>query len=176
MVYVKAGALPTDLVAVAHVVGAYGVAGAIRLEPYSPDAGALFAAKSCWFKTASSDMVGCSLTGLRWQGGRLISNVLGVSSRDQADAMKGSQVFVSRADFPALSSDEYYWADLIGCDVTDQNDVALGLVVDVVDFGAHPLLQVRQADSLQLIPFVAAHICQVDLPAKQIRVNWCVPE
>lgn len=172
-----ANSLPEDLVAVARVVGAYGVLGAVRVEPYSPQADALFSAKAAsWLQTTSSVRTPCKLTSLRWQGAQLIVHISGISTRDAADALRGAQIFVSRADFPRLPAGEYYWTDLIGCDVTDQSNTLLGVVADVVDFGAHPLLQVRGAETSELIPFVAAHVGEVDIAMKKIRVSWCAPE
>jgi 16S rRNA processing protein RimM len=50
------------------------------------------------------------------------------ADRDGAEALKGATVQVSRADFPALSEDEYYWSDLIGMDVVNLQGEALGKV------------------------------------------------
>jgi 16S rRNA processing protein RimM len=34
-----------------------------------------------------------------------------------AEALKGAAVFIPQSRFPALSDDEFYWADLIGLEV-----------------------------------------------------------
>jgi len=55
--------------------------------------------------------------------------------------------------------------------------VVLGRVVEVADFGAHPLLRVTRpgpaaTQEERLIPYVAAVVDAVDLPERRIVVDW----
>jgi ribosomal 30S subunit maturation factor RimM len=56
-------------------------------------------------------------------------------------------VQVSRADFPALPEDEYYWSDLIGLDVVNLQGEALGKVTDMMHNGAQSILRIRRRRS-----------------------------
>ena len=71
---------------------------------------------------------------------------------------------------------EIYWADLVGVAVVNREGVALGKVVAVQEYGAHPVMRVApgpaEARSERLIPFVAAHVDEVDLPARRMVVDW----
>jgi hypothetical protein len=53
-------------------------------------------------------------------------------------------VQVSRAIFPALPEDEYYWSDLIGLDVVNLQGEALGKVSDMMSNGPQSILRIRQ--------------------------------
>lgn len=90
-------------------------------------------------------------------------------SREQVMALKGVEIQVDRADFPAPDEDEFYHADLIGCEVIGQDGQVLGRVVALDDHGAQQVL--RLADDL-LIPFVREIVRDVDLKARQIHVDW----
>lgn len=122
----------------------------------------------------------------RVHGAFWLASIKGLSDRDEAHALKGSSIWVSRGDFPALDADEFYWVDLIGCEVyslepsdsdvtawADQNSteqsqskawlpeksVRLGVVDSVVDNPAHPLLSVlrqHQDDSGIWVPEVGS--------------------
>jgi hypothetical protein len=48
----------------------------------------------------------------------------------------------ARADFPAAEEGEFYWVDLIGCAVVNEQGEALGEVTGLIDNGAHQILQV----------------------------------
>ena len=87
-------------------------------------------------------------------------------------AREGARVFVGRASFPTAGADEYYWVDLIGCAVVNREGADLGSVVDLLDTGAHSVLRVLQGETERLIPFVAAYVDAVDLPARRITVDW----
>jgi 16S rRNA processing protein RimM len=51
--------------------------------------------------------------------------------------------------------------------------LALGRVDSVDHYGAHPLLRLRTDQGTEtLIPFVSAHVLEVDLPARRIVADW----
>ncbi len=82
-------------------------------------------------------------------------------------------MLVSRARFPAAADDEYYWVDLIGCEVRNREGVCLGRVVSVDDHGAHALLSVQpDGGRVFLLPFVEAYVDRVDPGAARIDVDW----
>jgi hypothetical protein len=57
--------------------------------------------------------------------------------------MKGTVVSISRKHFPALDDNEFYWVDLIGSAVENLQGEQLGVVSDMMDNGAHPILVVK---------------------------------
>ena len=90
-------------------------------------------------------------------------------TREQALALKGVEIQVDRADFPPTQDDEFYHADLIGCEVIGQQGARLGTVVAVDDHGAQ---QVLRLDDGMLIPFVEAIVQSVDVAARRIQADW----
>lgn len=90
-------------------------------------------------------------------------------TREQALALKGVEIQVDRADFPPTQDDEFYHADLIGCEVIGQQGARLGTVVAVDDHGAQ---QVLRLDDGMLIPFVEAIVQSVDIAARRIQADW----
>ncbi|MDY0309525.1 MAG: ribosome maturation factor RimM [Castellaniella sp.] len=192
---------PNDLVEVGRVVNAHGVRGWLKILPHSPQADALAGASVWWFK-APDPMLGSGalarpralkIRACRRQGGQFLAvQADGISDRNMAETLRGHTVWVSRASFPAAAEDEYYWVDLIGCDVHglgDDGPRLLGRVDQVLDNGAHAILQVMlgapDADGVfqpltdargrprhALVPFVAAHVQSVDLQARRIDSDW----
>jgi len=169
--------LPQDLVLVGHVAGAYGLQGWVRIRPYSPDATAMLSARTWWLdKSGWQDM---QVRQAKTHGDDVVASVTGVADRDQAEALKGSAVYIRRAHFPALDEGEYYWVDLIGLTVVNDAGLVLGQVSGLMDNGAHPILQVTPAadpgDSKAkelLIPFVEQFVHTVDQAQGRITVDW----
>ena len=169
--------LPDDLVLVAYVSGAYGLAGWIRLRPYSAEASALLHAKTWWMdKPALQDV---SVMEVRTQGEDVVARIMGVADRVSAENLRGATVQIRRSHFPPLDDNEFYWVDLIGHAVENLQGVSLGLVVGLMDNGAHPILKVadlpgsdqKKPEEL-LIPFVDRFVSSVDQTAKKITVDW----
>ncbi len=167
--------VPADLVEVGRIVDAYGLAGWVKIAPHEPaPSSVLRGVRCCWLAPAAAGSRPQlrEIAGLRLQGSALVAQIDGCADRDAALALKGSTLFLSRADFPATEPDEYYWVDLIGCSVAAGDGTAFGTVAAVEDFGADPVLRVVDDEGETLIPFVAAHVVAVDLAARRIVVDW----
>lgn len=168
--------IPHDLVSVGHVRGAYGLKGWVRVMPYSAEANALLHAKTWWLnKLGVRDF---SLMQSKQHGGDVVAQLMGVTDRDAAKALKGTTVQVERSHFPSLSDNEFYWIDLIGLTVENLQGKSLGTVSGLMDNGAHPILQVAEPvasdEKLQesLIPFVKQFVIKVAREAGKITVDW----
>ena len=187
-------AWPEDAVEVARVLGAWGVAGGLKLKAYAADPQALFSTKRWFLQPPLAVLPGAlaaplrrPLTGApvlprllrvvkaREQGDSIVATVQEIDDRDAAEALKGARVFVSRASFPTPDPDEFYWVDLIGLAVINRANVALGTVVGLLETGPHCVLRIQSsvAGAAEcLIPFVSVYVDQVDKAAGRITVDW----
>jgi 16S rRNA processing protein RimM len=169
--------IPDDLVLVGHVTGAYGIQGWVRIRPYSSDGDALLSAKTWWLD--KPELHDVEMLQSKLHNDEVVARLMGVSGRDAADALKGATVHIRRSHFPALDNDEFYWVVLIGLAVVNERGEHLGVVGDLMDNGAHPILRVEQpvaegekpAPEL-LIPFVDQFVKTVDQAARLITVDW----
>jgi len=162
---------PDDLVLIAHISGAYGVQGWVKIKPYSSHADALLHARTWWLDKPEWHDV--AVLDAKYHSGEVVARLMGVTERNAAETLKGAALWVSRRHFPVLAEDEYYWVDLLGLDVENLLGEHLGQVAGMMDSGAHPILRVeRQAASELLIPFVEQFVKSVDQSAKKIRVDW----
>lgn len=191
---------PSDLIELGKVVSAYGVRGWVKIQPHAAGSSALLGSRSWWLK-APQPLAGsgalsvarqCAVVQSRTQGSTIVAQLEGVGDRTAAEGLKGYAVFVPRSQFPDTDPDEYYWVDLIGCRLFGQHDnqpVFIGTVVNVIDNGAHAVLQVEKQlldtqghaqpitgpsgkPAYVLVPFVSAHVHTVDLPGKRLESNW----
>ena len=70
----------------------------------------------------------------------------GISDRNQAEALKGTELFVERAALPQPAEEEFYHADLIGLEVRDSEGRTLGKVIALHNFGASDVLEFARSD------------------------------
>lgn len=171
--------IPDDLVQVGFVAGAYGVVGGIRVRPFSDDADALLHVTTWWLdKPGLRDI---DVKRARLHGGDVVAQLVGVTDRDVAEALKGAAVFVPRSQFPQLDEDEFYWSDLIGLEVENLQGERLGVVHDMMSNGPQSILRIasaaatddpEEAAAERLIPFVDQFVIKVDKDAKKIVVDW----
>lgn len=177
---------PEDAVEVGLIVDAWGIKGALKVLPFSSDPQALFSSRR-WHlrppqgRPAAAPRIPALLrvTSAREHGDVIVATVQDVMDRNAAEALTGSRVFVSRASFPSVGKDEFYWVDLIGLEVVNRSGESLGKVADLMDSGAQTVLRAvttaggpDQPEAERLIPFVAAYVDDVDLERRRIVVDW----
>ena len=171
---------PADAVEVGRVIGAWGIKGGVKVKAFAADPQALFSSRR-WFLQPSESKPGhqvprlLRVTSTREQGDAVVAIVQEVNDRDAAQALAGAHVYVSRASFPTPDNDEFYWVDLIGLAVSNKDGLALGMVVGLLETGPHCVLRIQPADvdaDEILVPFVDAYVDKVDLPGRQIVVDW----
>jgi 16S rRNA processing protein RimM len=102
----------------------------------------------------------------------LVLKFEGVDTITDAEALKGAELQVPRAERAELEQGWIYLSDLVGCTVFD-GDREIGPIEDV-QFGAGeaPLLVVKSAGKLPYeIPFAEAYLLKVDVERKQVRMQ-----
>jgi 16S rRNA processing protein RimM len=175
---------PDDALEVGRIGEAWGLKGGFRVLAYADPPEALLAASS-WHlrppedarRPAATSLLPATLeiASVRASGDGLVASSPAVPDRTTAEALRGARIFIARSQFPKPGADEFYWADLIGLDVVNRAAVSLGAVIGLIDTGPQSVLRVRpeaaDADEV-LIPFVAAYVDSVDLPARRIVVDW----
>ncbi len=170
---------PGDWIAVGVIRGAFGVHGALKVEPYTDIESTVLNRLDQWRIEATPTVADhrlpfplpaqVAVQGRRQHGGLLIATIEPAISREQAMALKGAEVLADRTLFPATEPDEYYWADLIGCTVSNPAGETLGQVLALDDNGAQAVLRL---DSGILIPFVAAIVLEVIPAQRRIVADW----
>lgn len=157
-----------DSIIVGQIAGAFGVRGDIRLKSFcaEPSDIVLYAPLTGSDGQVFDQMV---LTGQATKGA-LVARIGGIRTKEQADALKGIDLFAPRDRLPALPDDEFYHADLMGLVVVDTGGAELGRVKAVHDHGAGDLLEVLVpgASATVLLPFTREAVPTVDLAAGRI--------
>lgn len=152
-------------VCVGAIAGAFGVAGEVRLKSFCADPAAI-GTYGPLFTEDGSRSFKVRLT--RPVAGGLGARLSGVATKEDADSLKGTTLWVSRDRLPAAGDDEFYHADLIGLEVRDTGGAMLGRVGAVHNHGAGDLLEVIGPDGTLLLPFTKAVVPTVDLTAGRI--------
>ena len=156
-----------ELICVGAIGGSYGVRGEVRLKSFC----AIPSDIADYSPLSSEDgSQTFTLTLTRPIKNGFAGRLSGVSTKEQADAIKGLQLYARRDQLPSLPDDEYYHADLIGLEVVDTGGVLLGHVKSVQNHGAGDLLELHgpKLAATVLLPFTLAIVPTVDLEAGRI--------
>ncbi len=149
---------------------AVGLKGEIRLQSFTGDPMAIADYGALTDQTGARAF---DIENLRPGGqGILVARVAGVADRDAAEALTNIELYADRALMPAETEDEFYVADLIGLSAVTVAGERLGEVVDVVNYGAGDIVEVKPphgGDTL-LFPFTKAVVPEIDIPGRRVVI------
>jgi len=160
-----------DLVVMGYVRGAFGVRGWVKIHVDTEYPDSLFEYPVWWLGKDGSWKPYTFENGTV-QPKAIAAKLEGIEDRDGAELLRGMQVAVPRSEMPPPEDDEYYWSDLIGLDVFNQEGLHLGKVTSLMETGANDVLVVSGEAGNTLIPFVGQFVLQVLLEARRINVDW----
>ena len=159
----------SELICVAAIAGAFGVKGEIKLKSFTD------VPENCVsYGPLLSETGKVILTPLthRLVKGAVAIKCLEVKTREEAEALKSTKLYVPRANFPAPEEDEFYAADLIGLEVKSTDGKRIGKIIAVEDFGAGDLLEIKPKDGKSFYhPFTLAATPKVDIKAGRVVIK-----
>lgn len=100
----------------------------------------------------------------------LLMRLEGVSTREDADALRGYKLCIPRAALPELEEGEYYHADLIGLEAFD-GDEPIGKVIDVIDYPSAECLKVERPGGFIEVPMLPQWLDRIDLEAGKVHLK-----
>lgn len=168
-----------QLVTMGRIVAPYGIKGWIKIQPFTQLQQGLLDYPQ-WLVGREGEWQPRSVEAAKVHGATVVAKLEGVADREQAVALQGMRIAVSRDDFPEPATNEFYWADLVGLKVVNADGVALGSVTRVFETGANDVLvvedqvanEVAANQRERLLPFIATVIRQVDIAGGTIIVDW----
>ncbi len=156
-----------QLVLMGVIVTAHGIRGAVKIKSFA----SVPAAIGGYGPLLTADGRAVEITNVRAdKKDMVIAGVKDVSNRNQAEALRGTKLFLPRDRLPMPESDEYYHADLVGLAAQDEAGVMIGTVRAVLNFGAGDVLEIAAADGgdVEFFAFTKATVVSVDLTARRI--------
>ena len=95
----------------------------------------------------------------------------GVDDRTTAENLRNKSVSVAREELESLAENEFYFEDLIGATVADENEKLIGEVIDIEQYGAADVIVVRQDGKIYSLPFLDDIFVGFDAANKKLLVN-----
>ena len=152
------------------IVGVFGIKGWVKVFSETRPREQIFS-YSPWLLEVNGRTVEVELLDGRQQGKGLIASLKGYTDCDAARQLIGADITISEEGLPATGTDEYYWSQLTGLSVVNQQGIELGEVANLFETGANDVMVVK-GDKERLIPFTEFAIHEVDLDNKKIIVDW----
>lgn len=156
----------------------YGIRGWLRVYSSTEKAESIFAYQP-WFLKIKGQWQQVELETWKQHNHEFIAKLADIEDRETAQTLTNVEIGVDLSVFPELGDDDYYWHDLIGCEVINLKGYHLGKVSEMLETGANDVLVVKAngkdafGKQERLIPFLHKQVVKrVDLTTKTIEVDW----
>ncbi len=92
-------------------------------------------------------------------------------SIEDAESLQGLEMYLPITKLPALKGNRFYYHEIIGFAVVDQQHGDIGLVEDILELPHQSLFQIRHGGKEILVPIVDDIILKVDRKKKQLLIS-----
>ncbi|MGI8490967.1 ribosome maturation factor RimM [Pectobacterium sp. S5] len=169
---------PVNPIVMGKIGSAYGIRGWLRVFSSTEDAESIFDYQP-WFIQSKSGWQLVEIEGWKYHNQDLIIKVKGADDRDAANLLTNCEIVVDSSQLPDLGEGDYYWKDLIGCQVVTVAGYELGKIIDMMETGSNDVMVIKAnlKDAFgvkeRLVPFLTEQVVKrVDLSAHTVEVDW----
>lgn len=158
---------------IGKINGVYGVKGWVKVYSYTDPREAI-TKYNPWYLKKGGVWKAVKIEDSKPQAKTVIAKIEGCDDRDAALLFSGTEVSIKPEQLGSLDEGKYYWRDLIGLRVRNQDDYDFGEVQSLMETGSNDVLVVKSDEGKEtLIPWTMGQaIIKVNLEDGLILVDW----
>ncbi|MCG8672292.1 MAG: ribosome maturation factor RimM [Pseudomonadales bacterium] len=166
-----------DWMVLGKLTSAYGIKGWLKVYSYTEPMENIGTYSPIWAEI-NGKRLPIEIEHVKAHGKGLVAKIKGCDAREQTPQYTGAMLVAKRDQLESLESGEYYWSDLIGLTVINEQGDNLGKVHHLMETGSNDVLIVRGNESSidkkeRLIPYLPEQVVlNIDIETQQMRVDW----
>lgn len=166
----KSSATDTE-VSLGWIVGIHGTGGEVRLHLHNRDSEFFAGGQQVDLVHPEGERRSAWITTRPGAKNRVIGRLKGLRDRDEARALMGWEMIVSKDRLPDLEDGEFYHHELIGLRVETESGVLLGTLSEIQSSGPVDIWMIRNGKEEDFVPALEEVIVEVDLVDGRVVVE-----
>lgn len=162
---------PADLVTIGKIERHFGVRGEFKVRLLSDVPGRLDHLKQVQVVAPTGQVVEKTVAHVRRAGSTYIMGFIGVTTPEEAVALRGGLIQVPRRPAATLAEGVYFECDLIGMTVENERGDEIGVVETILEIPDNHVFVVRKGTEEVLIPAAKSFVTSVDLVRRRMLVR-----
>ncbi len=159
-------------VAIGKLGSAFGVHGWLRVHSFTDPIDNIINYHD-WHTKVRDQWQPLAVEACKRHGKHILVKLKGIDSPEAAKKHVNQEVWVERDQFADTEADEYYWTDLIGCNVQSPDGKLIGCVKEMIETGSNDVFVILDDNKKRhLIPHLDGVILSVDINNKLIVADW----
>lgn len=160
-----------QLMELGQIVNTYGIKGFLKVVPYTNDV-TRFEDLETILVEQKNELKEFIIEEVKYSKGLVLLKLKGIDDINIAEQYKNCYLKIDRKDAICLPEDTYFIIDLMGIEVTTDEGILLGKIVDVFPTGSNDVYVVKDELGKQiLLPAIADVIKKVDIEHKKMTVH-----
>ena len=149
----------------------HGIHGECKIYPTTDDIKRFDNLKKVYAQGRGKD-IELKISHVKYFKNMVICKFEGIDTPEDMQLYRNMDLMIDRCDAIPLNKGEHYISDLLGLAVNDEDGTRLGIVNDIYDTGANPVMEVLlDSGKKVLLPYIKQCILEVSLDKKYIRVH-----
>lgn len=157
------------MIEIARILKPHGIRGDLKVRLFSENLEA-FAERGFAYVKKDNDFKRTAYTAVRIDAPFVYVHFDGVDTRNDAEALTGTTLYLSREELDEPDEGEHYIIDLIGLKIVDDEDNELGTLKEILQHGAADVYVVKGKKSF-MFPALKRVILDIDMERRMIRLN-----
>ncbi|MBE5914916.1 16S rRNA processing protein RimM [Pseudobutyrivibrio sp. JW11] len=163
-----------DLYQVGSITQTHGIRGEVKVFPLTDDISRFKNMKNLLLDAGKEGYISLEVENARPQKNLVILKFKGIDNINDIEKYKGHGLYVTKDNRVDLKEDEYFIADLIGCDVylDSDKDNRFGTISDVMETGANDVYEITlESGKTVLVPAIKDCILDVDIEGRRMEIH-----
>lgn len=165
----------SHLLSIGKIVGVHGLKGVLKIFSYAESTARYTPGMPLHLKDSHGNGFILKIVWAKPHSKTILLSLEGISSRDRAERLVGSELFIEKSALEVLEEGTYYWADLMGLSVYSLEGDHLGEVSAIVQTGSNDVYVVKKKAGTEemevLVPALASVVREIDLDQRIMRVD-----
>lgn len=145
------------------VTKTHGLKGELKFFPYIGDLKTCREIKHIAFIKAEDCLIEDEIENLRGHEPPFILKLKSCHSIEEAQPYCGCEILALRSEFRPMPDEKYYWFDLVGLQVFDQENRFYGHIEEILETGSNDVYVVRDGQHEILLPAIDWVIKSIDI-------------
>jgi 16S rRNA processing protein RimM len=156
---------------IGEVIGVHGVRGELKIRPLTEDPGRFYELDTLTLANRGKAR-SYAIEMIRIHKGNVLLSAEGITTREQAEKLRGALVEIDREDAVELAEDEFFVTDLIGMTVVDGAGAVLGTITGILDTtGSVDTVEIQTPARSVYVPFRKEYFKAFDFEEKKVTAE-----
>lgn len=157
---------------VGKIVNTHGIRGELKVHRISDFEERFEVGESLFLVMENKDPIEMEIASHRTHKGFDLITFKGFENINDVEHFKGSYLKIEENQLTDLEEDEYYYHEIVGCEVITVDNETLGIIKEILSPGANDVWVVqREKGKDLLIPFIHDVVQEIDIESKKVVIE-----